>query len=270
MNNYTILIDCPDVYLDILKVFFIFLNKNWKTRTCPIYISTQEHEIAHPDNVFFIKCGADKNCTERSIIAANQIDTKYIITIDCDDFISKAVDDSQIEQLIKYMDINGIKYVQIWRLKNKEQRKYKTDFNGLYYCNKKARYSRSLMANIWNKTEYIDLFNSSGLDGWSIEALWLKECYESEPGYYQEYCYYELDPLHILHAVSKGCWIRKAYRKIIKSGVSKDMLSARKKLGLKFTIKFNISMFLFNHVSSKTFLRIKRIGGNNKNYTTNY
>ena len=270
MHNYSLLIDCPDSYLDILRVFFCFLEKNWKTRNCTIYVSTQSKEIEHPDNVVFIKCGENKNCTERSLLALDYIQTKYIITIDCDDFIYYSVNNQRIDDLVDFMNSNNIKYVQIWRLKNKEPRKYKTAFKGLYFCNKKARYSKSLMANIWNKDEYINLFSSSKLDGWTLEGKWLKECFESEPGFYNDYCYCDYDPLNILHAVSKGCWIRKAYRKIIKAGIDKTMLSERKKLGFFYTFKFNLSMFLFNHVSSKTFLRIKRLSGNKEKYTTNY
>lgn len=270
MNNYSILIDCPDCYLDILRVFFVFLSKNWKNRKSHIYISTQESDIEHPDNISFIKCGKNKSCIERSLVAMDYIQEKYIITVDCDDFIFKEVDDSIFDELVKFMHINKAKCIQIWKLKNKEHRKYKTDFPGLYKCNKKARYSRSLMANIWEKEAYRSLFKNAKTDGWKVEGMWLKECYESEPGYIDDFFYYDLDPLNILHSVSKGCWIRNSYRKIIKHGIPKEMLSQRKKLGIGLSIKFTISMFLLNHLSSKSFLKLKKLFGRNKNYATDY
>ncbi len=270
MINYSILIDCPDEYLDILNLFFIFLEKNWSTHKAHIYVTTQEGEITHPNNISFIKCGRNKNSVERSLVAAKIIKEEFILTLGCDNYPIDTVNDDYIDELIEYMKVNNAKYVQIWKMKNKEHRKYKTDFEGLYSCNKKARYSKSLMANIWDKEEFLSLFSNINKNGWAIEGMWLKECYENEPGFFENYYYCDTDPIHILHAVSKGCWIRSSYAKMRKLGITKELLSNRKKLSLGSTAKFNLSMFLFNHLSSKSFFRLKRMSGKNKSYTTNY
>ena len=270
MTNYSILIDCPDEYLDILELFFIFLEANWKDRKAHIYISTQESEISHPENVTFIKCGFNKNSIERSIIAINSIKEDYILTLCCDNYPAKIVDDYEISNLVNYMKNTSAKYIQIWRLKNKEQRKYPTNYKGLYFCNKKARYSRSLMANIWDKKEYLRVFSNLNQNGWAVEGMWLKECLENKPGYIKDYYYCNTDPIKILHTVSKGCWIRSSYRKMKKIGIKKGLLSKRKKLSLWNSLKYCISMYLFNHVSSKTFFNIKRINRRNKSFATKY
>lgn len=82
MHKYAIIIDCPDEYLDILQIFFIFLNKNWKDRTSTIYVTTETKEIDCPKNVVFIKCGKGKNSIQRSKCAlANIIDDYVMILI---------------------------------------------------------------------------------------------------------------------------------------------------------------------------------------------
>lgn len=268
--SYSLLIDCPDCYLDILSIFLFFLDKNWKDRICTVYVSTQTKDILCPKNVKFIKCGENKNSIERSVIAMNKINTKYVALLNSDDFFIRPISNERIQELIDFMLFKNIEYLQVWKLKNKEHRLYKTEFDGVYYCNKKARYSKSLMANIWERKSYINLFSSVNLDGWKIEGLWLKECLESEPGYDENYCYCDNDPFSILHAVSKGCWIRKAYRKLRRQGFSKKDLSSRKKLSVALTIKQNISMFLLNNFSSKTFLKLKTFSKKQTYNTTNY
>lgn len=269
-KNYSVLIDCPDCYLDVLSIFFRFLNKNWVQRECAVYISTQNKEIECPKNVYFIKCGENKNSIQRSVFAMQRISTKYIITLNSDDFIAGKISNQNIERLIDFMASHDAEYMQIWKLKNKEQRKYRTDLKDIYYRNRKARYSKSLMANIWYKNRYINLFSSTNENGWSIEGLWLKECLESEQGYDTDYYYCDSDPLLILHAISKGCWIRKSYRKLRRMGFSKEELSHRKRLSIRATIKQNCSMFLLNHFSSKTFLKFKTISARKNSNTTDY
>lgn len=270
MINYSILIDCPDEYLDILRIFFIFLEKNWRDRKARIFVSTQESEIPHPDNVTFIKCGLDKNSVERSLFSIKRIKEPYIVTLVCDNYPICRVNESEIEDLVNFMELNNAKYIQIWKMNNKEHRKYKANHNGLFFCNKKARYSKSLMANIWRKEEFLKLFFNTKANGWTIEGMWLKECFENSPGYYKDYYYCNTDPIHILHAVSKGYWIRSAYHKMRKMGISKELLASRRKLPLKLSIKFILSMFLFNHISSKSFFKLKKISGRKKTFTTDY
>lgn len=270
MIDYSIIIDCPDSYLDILKVFFVFLEKNWKTRSQKIFVTTQSATIDHPTGVEFIKCGFDMNSIQRSKIALPHISSKYILIMDCDDFISKKVDDLDIENLLKYASDNSIKYIRVWKTRNREHKKYKTTFKNLFFCNKKARYSKSLMANFWDKKEYERIFSENVDDGWSIENKWLKESYFAPKGFYSDYCYYSSNPFNIIHSVTKGCWIRKAYRILRKKHISKELLSQRKLLPVKTTIKHSISSFVVNHFSSSFCYKLKRITKKRIGYTSEY
>ena len=65
-KNIPIIVDCPDCYLDILNVFFIFISKNWPDRDNKIYVTTQKEVIEAPDNVEFVKCGCDANSIGRN------------------------------------------------------------------------------------------------------------------------------------------------------------------------------------------------------------
>ena len=257
MIDYSIIIDCPDEYLDILNIFFIFCEKNWPNRKNTIFVTSQNEEIPAPNNVIFVKCGLGKNSIQRTKEALKIINSKHVLIIDCDDFIGKTINYESINNMLEFASKNDIKYIQIWNLGNKEQKKYKTGFDGLYYCNKKARYSRSLMANFWLKEEFLNVFSSDSDDGWTVEGKWLRQVQEEKEGYYDSYCYCDTDPLHIVHAVSKGRWIRKAYRFMRKNKIDKNLLSKRKKLSLKLSIKHSIGMFFFRHVSSKTFMKFK-------------
>ena len=151
-----------------------------------------------------------------------------------------------------------------------EQRKYPTSFKHLFYCNKKARYSKSLMANFWDKSEYLKVFQSDDANGWSIEAQWLEETYNSNVGFYESYCYCSSDPFHILHAISKGKWIRKAYKYLIKTKVSKNLLSQRKKLSFRDNLKLEASDILKNILPSRICLWLKRRTKKVVNYTSDY
>lgn len=270
MNNYSIIVDCPDEYLDILRVFFFFVDKNWKNRTQRIFITSQNEEIEHPDNVEFVKCGLGNNSIQRTKKALEIIDTKYVLIIQCDDFIGKPIDEKKIADMLQFADRNGYVYVRVWETKNCEQRKYKTGFKDLYFCNKKARYSKCLMANFWDKNEYLKLFSDDKTDGWNVEGQWLKDTLTETKGYFKDYCYFAKNPFNIVHAVSKGKWLKKAYKFALKNGVDKKMLSNREILPFKSSLKFTISMFLYDHLPSSIFYLIKKIFRNSKNYTTKY
>ena len=271
MPSYSIIVDCPDSYLDILNIFFIFIEKNWKNRTSKIYITTQEESIDCPSNVEFVKCGDDLNSIERTKVAINKISDDYIFVLDCDDFIFKPIDNNRINDLVTFMEGNNISYLRLWETKNIEQKKYKTSDKHIFYCNKKARYSKSLMANIWRKSEFLKIFKSKQDDGWSIERKWLEEVYFNDKGFYEGYCYCDKNPLNILHAVAKGKWIRKTYKKVIKSGISKDLLSKRGKLDLKANLKYSFGMFLFDYLPSSVFLFFKRLlSPKGKRFVTKY
>lgn len=261
MSKYSVIVDCPDSYLDILKVFFIFAEKNWKDREATIYVTTQKMEIDHPSNVVFIKCGEEFNSIQRAKKALSIVKEDYALILNSDDFFTRKVDNNELNNLIDYAIEKDIKYIRVWRTINKEHRMYKTDYKGLYFCNKKARYSKSLMANFWKKDEFLRVFDEDNNDGWTIEAEWLRLNHTEEKGFYENYCYYDLDPFHILHAVTKGCWIRSAYRKMAKLGVSKELLSERKKLPIKTTIKTNIGLFFDNHFSSSFCYKLKKLTG---------
>lgn len=270
MLNYSIIVDCPDEYLDILNIFFFFLEKNWKNRTQTIYVTTQESEIEHPDNVIFVKCGNKANSIQRALNALQLINDEYVLILNSDDFIGKKINDEIIDQLLQYAINNDIKYVRVWKSKNREQKKYKTKLKGLYYCNKKARYSKSLMANFWKKEEFLNLFKGNSIDGWTIEGEWLKDTLLESPGYYDSYCYCSVNPFNIVHAVSKGKWIRKAYRFCVKNKVSKELLSYRQKLSLKDTFKANISNYLSNNFSSSTCYKLKKLTSKFVKYTNKF
>lgn len=271
MNNCPIIVDCPDEYLDILNVFFIFLSKNWPTRTNKIFVVTQEETIDCPENVEFVKCGKNLNSIQRTKQAIKLIDDDYFLIINCDDFICSPIDDDLIQKIVDHMKNNKVDYIRIWETPNKEHKKYPTQFDKkIFYCNKKARHSKSLMANFWSKKEYLSVFNDDKSDGWTVESNWLKEVFDSKDGYFENYCYYEKNPFHILHAVSKGKWIRKAYRKIIRSGIDKKLLSKREKLPIKTTLKMNIAYFLYDHMSSKSFYKFKKLFNRKKKFVSEY
>ena len=262
MHNYSILIDCPDSYSDILDIFLKYLNKNWSDCPAKIFITTNFYKIDNLKNIQFVKCGEGLNSIQRSAVALKEIKDEYILILDCDCFISKKVDNNEIDSIIKFAKDYGIKYVRVWKTKNKEQIKYPSSCDGFYFCNKKARYSKSLMANIWKKTEYEDVVVGTGLDGWKIESKWLDDTKTDSPGFSPTYCYYANDPLHILHSVYKGKWIRKAYRIIKKHFALTEQAKNRGTMSIKQTIKVNVSCFFKNHFSSKTINRIKKTIGN--------
>ena len=264
MNNYSILIDCPDEYLDILVVFFNYLRLNWPDRKNTIYITTNSKRIIAPDNVVFIECGFDNDSIQRSKTALETIKDRYVLIMDCDCFVSKPVCDKEMTNLVEYMEQNSIKYIKLWKSVNREQRKYKTDFVNLYFCNKKARYTRSLMANLWERNEYTKEVIDSGLNGWQVEKKWLSESKKSPKGYFLDYLFYSKDPLHILHSISKGKWIRAAFKKSIRKGMIDKKKNTRKLLSVKQTIKNNISSFLCNHLSAKIVYKLKNIVGSDK------
>lgn len=270
MPNYSIIVDCPDCYLDILKVFFFFLEKNWPARNQKIYVVTQNQTIDSPDNVEFIKCGDNLNSIQRTKKAIEKISDEYVLIIDCDDFIGKRVDDSLIDNLLTFASSNEIDYIRVWNFSNHEQKKYKTKFNHLYFCNKKARYAKSLMANFWKKEEYLKVFNSNTEDGWTVEGNWLKETYLEKKGFYKNYCFYSKNPFHIVHAVKKGKWIRKAYRFARKNGTDKDLLSQRDRISFFDNLSFEIKMFLLRRTPSRFVFFIKRLTKRKVKYVSDY
>lgn len=269
MLDYSILVDCPDSYFDLLQVFLTYLSINWPSSLDKLYVTTNNNDISSYKTVRFVKCGYNLNSIQRSKMALEIIKTKFVIIMDCDCFVSKIVDDNEINDLIEYMSEKEIGYVKLWKSKNKEQKKCKTDFAKLYYCNPNARYSKSLMANIWTKKAYFDNVVNLNVDGWSVEKMWLDDSANQHSNYDSLFCYYDNDPLHILHGVSKGKWIRGSLKKVIKSGIILKKNICREKCSITETIKQNISIFCNNNFSSKTIRNLKKVVGPKKFVTNN-
>lgn len=270
-KNYCVLIDCPDEYTDVLSIFLNFMTRNWADEDLLFYVAGETQDISDlPSNISLIKCGKDLNYMARTRETIKHINEDYIIVINCDCIPFKKVDTKELDSVVEHAIANNIRYISIWKSKNREQRKYKTDFKDLYYCNLKARYSKSMMANIWQKKAFEEDVLNSKLDTWGVEAKWLYECTSATDKYAPYYCYLNSNPVNILHLVYQGQWIRGSYSKIKKRCPDAFSQTKRSKVSKTKTIKLIVSGFFNSFIPSSLVWKIKSIFKKKVSFKSDY
>ncbi len=155
----TVLVNSCDSYEDTWYPMFKLLKKYWPNRKYPIVLNTETKKYDYEDmNIKTINL--DEKLLNKKISwsrrlkeCLKKIDSKYILFLMDDFFITKNVDEKRLNEIINWMEQNNhIAVFSFYRVEDdkhidEESDKYK-DFN---LRNKKGDYRFNCQAALWRK-----------------------------------------------------------------------------------------------------------------------
>lgn len=163
MNDISIIVNSCDAFSDCWRPFIHSVRKYWNDCPWPLYIISNNNSIATPEGISFIKVGEDKKFASNLKKAIEAIDSEYIIYLQEDYFLDKAVDQKSIEQHLLYCKLNNIDYMRLG------MPFIKGEPVECYSVNKLTdKYALCLQAAIWKKAT-LDNLLFEGWSGWDFE-----------------------------------------------------------------------------------------------------
>jgi len=254
-NRMSIVVVSCDAYQDIAEHYVSFLRLNWPDCRNKLLIGMEEKIVSGID-VNTIVCGRNSTWTERAIKAINKANTPYIMLSVEDLFISKPVNDQEINIALDFIENENIKYyrIPVFKLKNKKEVTHPTNGN-VELIAKNERYNVSIGTAIWEKNELLKILGDGNKSAWDVENYFLERANESGSGYFDNYVSDKRFLLNTVHMIKSGKWIPKSTRIISKLGYEINFLE-RGYISFSDRIKLN---GLYSWASRRLPVKLRRI-----------
>lgn len=255
--DLSILVVGYDGYYDVWTHFAFFINKFWKDRP-KTYLATSLLEPQY-ENIEIIKAGDNSEWSMKAKNALDKINTKYVLLLLEDFFILDYIDNNQIDEAIKFIKNNDIKF---YRLSNQSFCKYfvkgkkLNNKNYLRIITDKTDYALNLQAAIWNKEYLKTLIGNENYNGWEFEARNYK--IKNYKNYKIEYLTDIRNLLNIEHAVMQSKYFPSTVYKCKKLGVELD-IKKRGVLSIKDEIKFKLKTLMLDITPPALITPFKRL-----------
>lgn len=173
--SYSVLVLGCNKHVEAAKINFWFLKKNVPYLLEHTYYVTDQYLKTDDDffaNVIELKTD---NYSERLLYALESVDSKNILIILDDDFVTKEFDCENFKELILIIDEEKIDYCKLVGAptsRDKVKPKIKVNGKSLYKINPLKHYGMSLQPSIWNKDLIVELARSgcrNGPTAWDLE-----------------------------------------------------------------------------------------------------
>ena len=215
----------PNSYADVFGVFYKCFNKFWSDCPYEFVLATNDQQyegITVVNNNDF-----SDNWMTRAIPALKSINTKYVLHIADDCFITEQVDNKEIESILDDMDAHGLNFCG---LANKIKGKPLHKNSLLYRVNKRKPYAKNLQVGIFNREYLLQVLGDGSLSAWDIEKGWIAEMMQAPNEDFADVVAAKQGVITTLHGVAKGKWFPTVLKKLKKLGVEvesdREQLSA--------------------------------------------
>lgn len=250
MKDWVIYISSYDGASDIWPAFFAILDRFYKNRSKKTYLVTNNKNIQHK-GVCIINTGIEINWFDRTLKSLNAIDSKYVLFLLEDYFISKEIKEEDINLLVDKMDSENCCYC---RLSKSYYVNYQKDIVKFTTKNN-VPYLISLQPGIWNRKDLIELLNiinkqspwdfENYLNGSDISLVVQKDV-----------LYDGRDILGYKNGVLRGKWIRKTVSFYKHIGINIDT-KKRGVLSIWTEIKYTVASYLSHALTGRMKINIK-------------
>lgn len=234
------------------------MNKYWSNRP-KTYLANSELRPEYK-NVEVINAGKDAEWSKKVQIALEHIETRYVLLMLEDFYVSDYVDDAKVIEALELAKKYDIKYYQILVQLIKQSWTEGRPFNGnkhvrIIPCDKK--YGINLQTAIWDKEFLKQTVGMGNYNAWQFEMNQLgTKDYNVEK---IEYLINDSNILNITHAVVQSKYLRGAIRKLKKQNYNID-LNERAILSKKENFKYVLKLFMYS-VTPKCLVKpFKKIG----------
>lgn len=256
-NKLTILIIGFDGYIDVWNHDFALMNRYWKDRPRTILVDSELRPDY--DGIEVINAGRDAEWSKKAIEALKHIETKYVLLLLEDFFISSSVDNNRIKSAVELMERDSLDYYQILVQLVKQSwtpgKKYKGNKH-IRVIPVDKKYPINLQAAIWRKSFLQQALGEGNYNAWSFE---MNHMYDPVNIDRVSCVIDDTNMLHIIHGIVQSKYLRSAKRKLKKLGcnISDD---ERATLSFKDDFKYNFKLLMYSIVPSGMQNGAKKIG----------
>lgn len=239
MKKYAILVISFDGYSDVWDVFFECYNKFWKCNTNNLYLVTNN---LNPEflNVNIIKTGEEKSWSNRVRTALEQIDEDFLLVMLEDYFISRNVNQQNLDNLFNTVVEEKIDYLRLVPIPYEYRYKKK----GIYNLNDKFIYGVNLQTAFWSKDYLKRLLYDDNFSAWEFEARQKNNNPKRIMGKCKTLNYWGID---YLNGIIQGKWYPKTIKQLCNLGV-RVKCNDRKVLSRGKLIQMGIKNWLLHHI----------------------
>lgn len=239
-NTLAVYVSSFDGCSDLWDTFFMMLDKYWPDCDYNIYLVNNEKPFSH-NKTKVINTGPEINWFNRTLKSLASINEKYIIFMLEDYFISKTINNEDIDEIIHFMDINYAYYYQLSKGNTKSKDKVRTSVSS------KTEYPVSLQPAIWERQVLIEILKE--IDGdtpWDVENYFINKYEKSNeiiPGVYHD----TRDLLGYKNGVLRGKWIPATLKYYKNLGIdidtgNREVMSNHKMRKYKLAVFFHKKM----------------------------
>lgn len=264
INKLTIVISSPSSYRDVFEINSQLFDKYWADCIYRKIYSTDFLENQINTSFEILTSNQNDDWISRMRLHLHNVNTKYVFLITDDLFLKSKIENSQIEELIKFMDANDIIYTRLYKnsiFKRKKNYIQKNIYQ-MKYC---QPYAKNLLGGIWERKYLLKVLNKD-LSAYEIEMQWNKESIEFGNENINHHIYYHND--YFFHSVYKGKWVRGAkyfFKKNKLLFISKRGTVSRVD-GILIWVKMSLNKF----VTPKTRAKLKSWFGNIIQFDSKY
>lgn len=247
-SDLTLLLVSYDGYGDMWPAFFECKERFWPDCPYPLVLSNNEKAF-EARNVRVINCGKEAQWSTRTRIALESIESKYVLFLLEDLFISDRVKTSDLQNAIALMEENNLDYYKIMTFSKICTKNYK----GMGYLHEIPAswpYGISLQAAIWNREYFLNLVGGGDYNPWVFEVRRLNDEKKAEDPNALVGVFDDRNIMNICHMVVQGKYLPKAVKFMQNKGVHVDLDSRSVmtwKENVTYILKLAVSEYTDKH-----------------------
>lgn len=203
-DSLSILVSTCDNYSDLWPLFSYYFEKNWPECDLNKYVLTNNAEFPS-DGFKTIKVGEDKDWSSNIIAALSEINTKYVLILLEDVFISKKVDHNLFEKIcIDFISMEG-NYLKFLAHPRSKKRSNSIFFNVLPPG---TLYRSTAVFALWDRNVLLEILKE-GEDAWEFET---RGSIRSDS--YENFYVIKANFFEYIHSVVRGKFLYSAWKEI--------------------------------------------------------
>lgn len=239
-NKLAIYVSSYDGCSDLWETFFTLTDRFWPDCKYQTYLINNEKEFTHGD-VKVLHTGPEVHWFSRTIRSLKMIDEEYIMFMLEDYFISKKIQNRDIDDILTYMDNNRAFYYQLSIGNTKSKEPICVNVSA------KTNYPVSLQPAIWKREVLVEILEKiNGKTPWDVENYFIQQYRgktEVIPGAFHD----TRDLLGYKNGVLRGKWILDTVKYYKKLGIEIDT-GTREVMSSSKMMKYRIAAFTNHHI----------------------
>lgn len=206
-DRLSIFIDSYDGNSDIWQSFFNIFDFFWKDCPYQRYLVTNEKDCSEK-NLTVIKTGREIDWFTTTLTALYKVKTKYVWLFLDDYFLSKKIDNSDIEEVIDYMENNNVFFYRLSLCGSLDKKITRRQITNDFY------YAINLQPAVWEKEKFIYFLEKLQKEGcrtpWDFERYFIDYFKRQNKGKTIEGVVYDnRDIMGYQNAIIQGKWVRR-------------------------------------------------------------